>query len=123
MAIRPRNDPVRLFGRRLLIAGLLALVIAALFGVWGAFRKEQESGGLRATAERQLNELSERRSQLDSNIAKLETVRGKEEVLRNQFALAGKGERVIVIVNATSSEVHATSSAFAQWLHNTFPWW
>ena len=123
MAIRPRNDPVRLLGRRLLIVVLATLVVAALFGVWGAFKKERESGALRATAERQLSDLSQRQSQLDSNIAKLETARGKEEVLRNQFALAGKGEGVIVIVNATSSEVHATSSAFAEWLHKTFPWW
>ena len=123
MAIRPRNDPVRLFGRRLLIAALFVVVIAVGSGVWGAFSKQRESAALRAQAEAELKDLSTRKSELNSNIAKLETSRGKEEILRDQYALAGEGEGLIVIVDATTTEVHATSSAFVQWLHNTFPWW
>ena len=121
--IRPRNDPVRLFGRRLLLVGLLALVIAAASGAWSAYHKEQESAALRAQAQAQLSDISQRQQELNADISKLETARGKEEVLRNQYALAGKGEGLIVIIDSTGTEVHATSTAFAQWLHNTFPWW
>lgn len=123
MAIRSRNDPVRLFGRRLMLLGLAILVVAAASGVWSAYHKEKESAALRAQAEGQLADLSARQAQLDADIAKLETDRGKEEVLRDQYALAAKGERLIVIVNSTTTEVQATSSPFAQWLHNAFPWW
>lgn len=123
MAIRPRNDPVRLLGRRLLIAALFALVIVAGVGVWNAYRKERDSALMRDEAQARLRDLSGRQDELTSDIAKLETARGKEEVLRDQYALAAKGEKLIVIVNPSTSESTATSSAFVEWLHNTFPWW
>ena len=121
--IRPRNDPVRLLGRRLLIVGLFVLVVAAGSGAWSAYHKEQESAQLRAQAQAQLADLSQRQGELNSDISKLETARGKEEVLRDQYALAAKGEGMIIIIDPTSTEIHATSTAFAAWLHNTFPWW
>ena len=125
MAImRPRNDPVRLFWRRLVLLGLFALVLLAASGVWNAYQKERESRALRVQAQAQLNDLSAQQSELHSDIDKLQTERGKEAVLRQQYALAAKGEGVIVIVDpSTSTEATATSSAFAEWLHNTFPWW
>ena len=123
MAIRSRNDPVRLFGRRLLLVGLFALVIAAGSGAWNAYHKERESVALRNQAEGQLADLIKRQTELNTDISHLETARGKEEILRDQYALAAYGEGLIVIIDPTSSEVHATSTAFAAWLHNTFPWW
>ena len=106
-----------------MLVGLFVLVVAAASGVWSAYHKQQESAGLRAQAEAQLKDLTQRQAQLNSDIAKLETDRGKEEVLRDQYALAAKGETMIVIVNPTTTEAATTSSAFAEWLHNTFPWW
>jgi len=106
------------------ILGLLALVVLAASGVWNAYQKERESGALRAQAQAQLNDLTTQQSELNSDINKLQTARGKEAVLRQQYALAAKGEGVIVIVNpSTSTEAATTSSAFVEWLHNTFPWW
>ena len=121
--IRPRNDPVRLFWRRLLIVGLFILVVAAASGGWNAYQKEQESAVLRAQAQEQLQDLTKQQQELSTDISKLQTERGKEAALRQQYALAAKGEEMIVIIDPTTTEVQATSSAFAQWLHNTFPWW
>lgn len=121
--MKSRNDPVRLFWRRLAIVGLVVLVGTAVSGVWNAYQKETESATLREQAEAQLNDLSAQKSQLDADIAKLGTERGQEEVLRDQYALAAKGEDMVIIVNSSATEVHATSSAFAKWLHQTFPWW
>jgi cell division protein FtsB len=122
--IRQKRDPVRLFWRRLLILGLFILVVAAGSGVWSAYQKERESAGLRAQAESQLSDLTKQQSQLDADITTLQTARGKEAVLRQQYALAAQGEGMIVIVDpATATAPSATSSAFATWLHNTFPWW
>jgi cell division protein FtsB len=121
--LRPRNDPVRLFMRRLGLAALFLVVLGVGWGTWRSYREEQASAALRSQAESQLADLTTRQNELNTDISKLETARGKEEVLRDQYALAGRGEGLIVIVDSTGSEVHATSSAFAQWLHNTFPWW
>jgi cell division protein FtsB len=122
--IRSPNDPVRLFWRRLVILGLFLLVAFAASGVWNAYQKEKESRELRAQTQAQLNDLTTQQGELSSDIDKLQTERGKEAVLRQQYALAAKGEGMIVIVDpSTSTQVAATSSAFAEWLHNTFPWW
>lgn len=122
--IRPRNDPVRLFWRRMAILALCALVVLAASGAWNAYQKERESGALRAEAQAQLQDLISQQDKLNSDIDELQTERGKEAVLRQQYALAGAGERMIVIVDSSASAEQATtSSAFAQWLHNTFPWW
>lgn len=121
--LRPRNDPVRLFGRRLLLLGLLVLIVLSGMGVWSAYEKERESRLLRKEAEMRLGDLSKRQTQLDEDIANLETDRGKEQVLREQYALAARGEGLIVIVDTPPvAPTHATSS-LVDWLKRTFTWW
>ncbi len=121
--LRPRNNPVRLFGRRLMLLALLGLIAVTGAGVWGTYKKERESYALRQEAETQLRDLRERQEQLDSDIASLETDRGKEQVLREQYALAARGEGLIVIVDAPQvAPAHATSS-LADWFKETFTWW
>ena len=122
MAIRQRNDPVRLFGKRLIVLGLLALVVLAIGGVWNAYQKERESAALRTRAEVQLDDLTKRHAQLSSDIANLQTDRGREEVLREQYALAAQGEGLIVIVEPQQEPVHATST-FMDKLRKAFRWW
>ena len=122
-AIRQRNDPVRLFGRRLMLLALLILVFAIAWGVWNARQKEQESGSLRAQAQRQLNDLTERQVQLNADIANLQTERGKEEVLREQYALAAEGEGLIVIVDQPASKQTQASSTMLDKIKHAFSWW
>ena len=122
--IRGREDPVRLLGRRVLLGILLAIAIAGVFGLWNIYQKERESAALNAEAQAQLADLERRQQTLTSNIAELETDRGKEAALRDQYALAAKGEGLIVIVDASAPPTQtASSSAFIEWLHKTFPWW
>lgn len=121
--IRDRHEPVRLFGRRLLILGLLALLAVALSGVWGAYRKERESRALRREAEVQLSDLSIRQAELDAEIANLQSDRGKEEALRQQYALAKKGEGLIIIVDPSKTEIPREPSKLLQWFKKAFEWW
>ena len=121
--LRPRNDPVRLFGRRLALFGLVVLVGVVAVGTWNAYSKEQESYALRQQAEVQLADLSKRQTQLDGNIASLETERGKEQVLREQYALAAKGEGLIIIVDTPPVAPTKATSSVLEWLHKAFSWW
>ena len=123
MAIRSRNDPVRLFGRRLILLGLFALIVLSAMGVWSAYGKERESRVLRQEAEMQLGDLSQRQEQLDADIASLETDRGKEQVLREQYALAARGEGLIVIVDTPPVAPTRATSSLVDWLKKTFTWW
>jgi cell division protein FtsB len=123
MAIRQRNDPVRLFGKRLLLFALLLLVVVAIGGVWNAYQKERESAALRVRAEVQLDDLSKRQTQLTSDIANLQTDRGREEVLREQYALAARGEGLIVIVEPQNAAPIQATSTILDKLKKAFTWW
>ena len=92
-------------------------------GVWSAYKKQQESRLLRKEAEMQLGALSKRQAQLDADIASLETDRGKEQVLREQYALAARGEGLIVIVDTPPVAPTRATSSLVDWLKKTFTWW
>ena len=114
---------MRLFGRRLVLLGLFALIVLSAMGVWSAYQKEKESRLLRKEAEMQLTDLSQRQAQLDADIASLETDRGKEQVLREQYALAARGEGLIVIVDTPPVAPTRATSSLVDWLKKTFTWW
>ena len=122
MAIRHR-DPVWVFGKRLMALGLFVLVVLVAGGVWNAYQKERESSALRVQAEGQLKDLTDRKAQLNADIANLQTDRGVEGVLREQYALAAKGEGLIVIVDQpVVAPKEATSTMFDK-IKGAFRWW
>lgn len=124
MAVFRQRDPARLFLKRLGLLALFVAVILSASGVWGVYQKERESRVLRIQAEREYADLQDREARLKEDIARLQTDRGVEEALRSQYALAGSGEELIVIVEPPAHEpVHATSSAIQRWFQNLFSWW
>lgn len=97
-----RQTAVRLLLKRAGTLALAALVITASFGVWGVYQKEKESRALRALTEAERADLEKRQKALAGDIKKLNTDRGMEEALREQYALAAAGEGLIVIVEPPS---------------------
>lgn len=122
-SLHQRNDPVRLLWRRLLILGLFVLALLASSGVWSAYQKERASRALRLQAQGQLSDLSQREHQLNADIAKLETNRGKEEALREQYELAAEGEGLIIIVDQNQEMPVEAPSSLTTWFKNIFTWW
>lgn len=119
-ASRERNDPLRLMGRRILLAVLGVLVVSASWGVWDIYRKERESARLNAEAQAHLTDLQKRQAQLESDYATLQTDRGKEAALRAEYTMGRQGEGLIVIVEPPKpAPVQATSSVM-QWLKDMF---
>ena len=114
---------MRLLWRRLGIVALLILVLVAASGVWSVYQKERESLQLRSEAESQYNMLSQQQTQLQSDIANLETDRGKEAALRQQYAVGKKGEGLIVIVDSKADVPRQASSTIMQWVHKFLPFW
>ncbi len=120
-----RSDPVRLFARRLALLALFIIVIAACSALWDVYKKERDSRLFRNQAEAQLYNLSMQEDHLNAEIARLETSRGKEEVLRQNYELAREGENVIMIIEPPDAPVvPATSSpTMMRWIHWIIPFW
>src|SRR5260221_322690 len=120
---RRRNEVVKLVGKRSMLLGLFIVMVALASGVWNIAGKARESAALKKQAQAQLADLTKRQDQLTSDIDNLKTDRGKEEALRQQYALAAKGEQMIVIVDpAVAAAVVATSSSEG-WFSSLFSWW
>jgi cell division protein FtsB len=121
---REKHDPIRVFWKRLGMAALLALVIMAASGVWNVYHKDRESRALRVQSEIELAHLEQQQTQLNTQITKLESPRGKEETLRQQYAVGKQGERMIIIVDPEESKaVPATTTPGAiHWIESLFHW-
>ena len=119
-----KSDPVRLWGRRLLIIALFVLVLLVGGGVWSIYHKEIEAKANGQAAAAALADLKERQIQLGADIAKLKTNSGVEAELRQQYELGRSGEGLIVIVDTPVPPV-APKAAFPslQWLKDTFSKW
>ena len=123
MAVRQRNDPVRLLWRRLALLGLFILMIAAAWTVWGVYKKERESRMLRKDAETQLQDLTTRQVHLEADVGALETERGKEEALRSAYEVGRHGEGLIVIVDDTPTTTKPVAPSPLDWFRGLFSWW
>ena len=120
---KQKNDPIRLLYRRLAALVLVVVLLFALSSAWGVYGKEKDSRLLRKQAERELAQLSAQEKHLASEISKLETLRGKEEVFREQYEVGREGEHLIVIVEPkTSVPIHA-SSTWETWVSKYLPFW
>jgi len=119
--IRPRNDPVRLLFRRLLMLGILILILFAIDGVWTIYLKDKESLVQRREAEVDLKDLAQRKDRLTADIRSLDTDRGKEEALRGQYEIGKQGEGLIIIVDEKPATT--TPPVEKKWYEKVFPWW
>ena len=115
-AIRDRNDPLRIMGRRLILAALTILVLSALWTVWNVYRKSSESARLNIEAQARLLDLQQRQALLQSDLDKLQTERGMEEALRAEYGMGKAGEGMVVIVEPPTSTPVAATSSMNSWL-------
>jgi cell division protein FtsB len=123
MATLKKNDPVQLFRRRIGLLVLLTLVVIGASSVWGVFWKERESRALRNEAQMQLKDLQEQDAHLKSEIDRLQTARGKEAALRENYEMGKYGEKMIVIVDPATPQPIQASSTWQRWMQKLLPWW
>jgi cell division protein FtsB len=120
-----RSDPVRLFARRLALLALFIVVIAACSALWDVYKKERDSRVLKNQAEAQLYNLTMQEDHLNAEIARLETARGKEEMLRQNYEMAREGENVIMIIEPpeTPPVEPVKTSPMVRWMQWIIPFW
>lgn len=122
MAIRQRSDPTRLLWRRLSLLVIFLLVCFAAWSVWGAWHKDQDSAALKQQSQAALATLSVQQSQLQQTIDQLQTPRGQEAALRQEYAVGEPGENMVVIVGASSTPPPPPPT-FLDKLKSAFSWW
>ncbi|MDR3571860.1 MAG: hypothetical protein P4L81_06775 [Candidatus Pacebacteria bacterium] len=120
--VRQRNDPARLLWRRFALFGLFVLLCFASWSVWGAWQKDLASAALNRQSEAALADLTAQQATLQENISELQTDRGKEAELREEYSVGEKGEQMIVIVNASSTPPPPPPT-FLDKLKKAFSWW
>ena len=81
-----------------------------------------EATQLRAEAEGRLADLESQQAKLEGDIEELETNRGMEAALRQQYAVAGAGEGLIVIVESEKASTRQASSTPLGWIAKMFHW-
>lgn len=117
-----RRDAARLLLRRGMMLALLALVFFASSSVWKVYEKERESKKLRLQAEAAQEDLLIRQTKLNADIEQLSTDRGIEETLREEYALAERGEGLIIIVDPSTPMPTEATSTFRSWFERAFRW-
>lgn len=123
MSVSRGSSAGRLFLRRLGIVGLVVLTSVAVWSVWGMYQKMKESAVLRSQAEMMRADLSARYNRLQVDIANLQTGRGIEELLRQQYALAARGEGLITIIEPASPPLVEATTTLFQKIKRVFWWW
>lgn len=119
-----RQRTVRIFMRRVMIAGLSVVAVLMIFSVWDVYEKDMQSLALKRDAEAKLADLTAQQNELDTRIAELETERGKEAALREQYGVGAPGEGEIVIEEPPAPPSQgASTTPFQAWLHSAFSWW
>ncbi|MEX0918884.1 MAG: hypothetical protein WDZ85_02885 [Candidatus Paceibacterota bacterium] len=85
---------------------VLLLIVAAFLAnsVWNVYQKNRITAYYREQSESQLAELQTERDRLMAEVARLETVRGREEEIRRNFSVVGEGERVIIVLDPDEPE-------------------
>jgi cell division protein FtsB len=121
--IRTRTDPARLLLRRLLLLILFGLVIFGIWSVWGSWRKEQESAELKQESQAALADLTAQDTQLQANISSLQSERGREAALRQDYSVGKQGENMIIIVDPATTTPPPPPPTFMQKIQNAFSWW
>jgi cell division protein FtsB len=122
MAVRQRSDPTRLLWRRLALLALLALVAFAAWSVWGAWQKDVVSAALDQQSQAALATLTAQHQTLQENISELQTPRGREAALRQEYSVGAQGENMIVIVDSSSTPPPPPPT-FLDKLKSAFSWW
>lgn len=105
--------------RQGLIIGVLVLIALWLISlIWGLAGKAQIAIREARAARTQYAALEERRNTLQTNIAALDTPRGKDAAIRTAFDVAKPGEEVIVVVPPEAP----SSTPALPWWQRLFNW-
>ncbi len=109
----------------LMLFVLLCAVLVFMYNMVDLVEKTHETAKKKDIVLNQITDLQQRETALNSDIGKLSTDAGAEEVLREKYQFVKQGERMVVIVDAQASAGDTIpekkqSVGFIQFIKNLF---
>lgn len=108
------------------IALVVLFCFFLLFGynVINLIEKERETTSKKELILEKIDNLKEREVSLSSNISKLKTEEGTEEIIREKYQVAKSGEKMVIIVDEDreklQTEVKSDAHGFGSWIKKVF---
>lgn len=109
------------------LALIIIFCLLVLFGynIIGLIEKKRDTTNKKELILDQINLFKERESALSTDISKLKTDEGKEEIIREKYQVAKEGEKMVIIVeeenkNNSSDTPEKTNHGFWNWVKNLF---
>lgn len=96
--IKNKPQTRRRYSKPVLI-GLAIIIVLIAKGTWGVYQKEIESRKNVAMVMTELESLEKRKAFLDAETEKLNSLEGKEEMIRQKYQVSKDGESVLVVVD------------------------
>jgi len=120
-----RQELVRFFIGLGAVAIMLALTISSVRAAWSMYGKFSEASAGDAAANLNLEQLKVQEAHVSATVAQLQTQRGVEAQIRENYGLALPGEGEIDLVQSSTSTVASTTPPAGFWTrlwHMLFPW-
>ena len=108
------------------IALVILFFVLVLFGykIIDLVKKNKETAEKKELALEEIDRLQKREQSLTSDISKLNTEEGKEEIIREKFQVAKQGEKMVTIVDDDSKDSSSTDTkvrhGFWNWIKKIF---
>lgn len=102
---------------------LTIILIAFVWNIVNLTIKLEDTYKNKKIEQEKISDLENRKAKLSTDIDKLNTDKGKEEAIRENFGMVKEGEQVIVVVddkNQTTDEPKKEDKGFFVWFKNLF---
>ena len=97
----------------LILLGIL--IVFSLWSLFGFWQKLAETVKKREMASEKVSALKENKVKLEADISKLQSDRGIEQVLRENYGLSKEGEGVIVVVEDQNKNLESKNQKGGFW--------
>jgi cell division protein FtsB len=103
-------------------AFLALILILVGEGVFQLYQRERLIAKEEASLRRELDLLEAKRLELLASVARLETDRGVEEVIRESFGVVKEGEKVINLIGVATATAVLPATVEASWWRGIVEW-
>ncbi len=119
-----KNDQHKFWHSPLALFLLLGVLVIFVYNVVGLIKKERETNEKKSLVLDEIDSLKKREEALSTDIKKLETEQGIEDLIREKYQVVREGEKIVVIVDEDLKNdlksINNPRHGFAEWFKGIF---